>query len=66
MSADSDGHIKINGDEAVKIIALTYFYRDRRAFPRTWDPASVLNHELHGSIEKFVNFIRRQVFNLHG
>ena len=66
VSADLDGHVKVNENEALKIIALTYVYRDRHAFPLTWDPASVLNHELHGSIEKFVNVIRRQVFNLHG
>ena len=50
----------------MKIIALTYFYRDRHAFPLTSDPAFVLNHELRGSIQKFVNVIRRQVFILHG
>ena len=66
VSRDPNGHIKVNEDEAVKIIALTYFYRDRHAFPLTWDPASVLNNELRGSILKFVNVIRRQVFNLHG
>ena len=66
VSADSDGHVKVNEDEAVKIIALTYFYRDRRAFPLTWDPASAPNHELYGSIEKFINVIRPQRFNLHG
>ena len=57
---------RINTDEAVKIIALTYFYRDRKAFPNAWDPASVLKDELSGSVDRFVNVIRRQVFNLHG
>ena len=31
-----------------------------------WDPASVPNHKLCGFIQKFINVIRRQVFNLHG
>ena len=66
VSRDPNGYIKVNEDEAVKIIALTYLYRDRHAFPLTWDPSSFLNHELRGSILKFVNVIRRQVFNLHG
>ena len=66
VSTDPDGHVKANEDEAVKIIAPTYFYRDRHAFPLTWDPAAVLHTELRGSVEKFVNVIRRQVFNVHG
>ena len=57
---------RINTDEAVKVIALTYLYRDRKAFPDAWDPATVLEDELSGSVDKFVNVIRRQVFNLHG
>ena len=28
VSTDTDGLVEINGDEAVKTIALTYFYRD--------------------------------------
>ena len=66
VSADTDVHVKVNEDKAVKTIALTYFYRDRPAFPLTWDPASVLNHELCGSMEKFVTVIKHEVFNLHG
>ena len=49
VSRDPNSYIKVNEDEAVKIIALTYFYRGRHAFPLTWDPAYVLNHELRGS-----------------
>ena len=45
VSRDPNGYIKVDENEAVNIIALTYFYRDRHAFPLTWDPASVLNHE---------------------
>ena len=58
---------RINTDEAVKIIALTYFCRDRKAFPGAWHPpASVLKDELSGSVDKYVSVIRRQVFNFHG
>ena len=60
MSADPDGHIKVNEDEGVNIFALTYFYGDRHAFPLTWDPPSVLNHELRDFVEKFVQALSVQ------
>lgn len=66
VSRDRDGYVKINPEEAVKIVALSYFYRNERAFPVSWNPAVVLNDELGGFVDKFVNVIRRQVFNLHG
>ena len=54
VSCGPNGHIRINEHEAVKIIVLP------------WNPASVPNHELRGFIQKFINVIRRQVFNRRG
>ena len=62
VSRNRDGYVRINTDEAVKIIALTYSYRVRKAFPDAWDPASVLKDELSDSVDKFINVIRRPSF----
>ena len=64
VSRNRNGYVRINTDEAVTIIALTYFYRDRKVFADAWGPA--FKGELRGSVDKCVNVIRRQVFNLHG
>ena len=64
VSRNRDGYVRINTNEAVKMIALTYLYRDRKAFTDAWDPS--FKDELSGSVDKLVNVIGRQVLNLHG
>ena len=60
------GYFEVDEDEAVKMIAHTYYHRDARQFPAGWDPCYVLNHDAHGNVESFVGAVRLTLNEIRG